>query len=174
MPRPTKHWIITDTHLYHDAIIETCSRPVNVDSIIIKEAKILCAPQAVLIHLGDVIFYQYPKLKEILSQIPCRKILVMGNHDRKSKGWYMSNGFDFACDSFVWDDVLFTHKPVTKLPEGISFNIHGHWHNFMNNGEEPPEFWSPLTHFKLALEDTDYKPVSLCKIKIMMQKRKGT
>lgn len=174
MPRPTIHWVITDTHLNHDAIIKACDRPVNVDALIIKELKMVCASQDILIHLGDVIFYQYPKLREILSQIPCKKILVMGNHDRKSKGWYMSNGFDFACDSFTWDRILFTHKPVMSIPEDIDFNIHGHWHNFLSNGETPPDYWSPLTHYKLALEDTKYKPVNLCEIKAIMQKRKST
>lgn len=172
MPRPTKYWVITDTHFNHDAIITSCNRPANADELIVKNCKSLCATQDWLIHLGDTIFYKYPDLTNILSQIPCRKILVMGNHDKKSKNWYMNNGFEFACDSFTWGNLFFTHKPLQQFPEGTDYNIHGHWHNcgVENN---PPNFWSPLTHFKLAVEDTNYFPMCLDKIKAIMNTRNG-
>lgn len=173
MPRCSITWIITDTHFNHDAIIKACNRPIDVDKLMIRNMKQLCAKQDVLIHLGDVIFYNYGSLKETMDQIPCRKMLIRGNHDRKSKSWYLHNGFDFACDAMVWDDVLFTHKPADVFPSGVLFNIHGHWHN--NNVENnAPKFWSPLTHFKLAVEDINYTPITLDKIKSIMQSRNST
>jgi len=172
MGRKARHWVVTDTHFNHDAIIKACGRPTNADELIIGAMKKWCAAQDWIIHLGDVIFYQYPKIAEILVQIPCRKILVLGNHDKKSKNWYMNNGFHFACHSFTWENVLFTHKPVVQFPDDIDYNIHGHWHN---NGveENPPSFWSTKTHFKLAMEDVNYQPTCLDKIKAIMDKRNG-
>lgn len=172
MARGTKFWVISDTHFNHDFIIEACNRPTHADKLMVGHMKKLCAEQDWLVHLGDVIFYKYPDLKEILDEVPCRKVLVMGNHDKKPKNWYMKNGFDFACDTFSWSNVVFSHKPLMRFGDGIDYNIHGHWHN---NGveDDPPEFWSPETHFKFAVEDTNYSPVSLDKIKAIMDKRNG-
>jgi len=172
MARGTKHWLITDTHFNHDAIIKACNRPDNADQLMVSNMVKLCAAQDWLIHIGDVIFYQYPKLKEIMDRIPCRKVLVMGNHDKKPKNWYMRNGFDFAADSFTWGNVLFSHRPTFVFPDGVDYNIHGHWYN--NDVENnPPEGWSPKTHYKLAVEDTNYCPVSLDKVKATMDQRNG-
>jgi calcineurin-like phosphoesterase family protein len=171
MARGPIHWVITDTHFNHDAIIEACGRPTNCDAKTIGNIRRLCAAQDTLIHLGDVIFYKYPDLKGIMDQFPCRKILVMGNHDRKRKSWYSRHGFDFACDSFVWDDVCFSHKPLEKLSQDVQFNIHGHWHNNGVENDNPPVWWSPLTHFKLALEEVNYSPVTLDSIKATMLNR---
>ncbi len=66
----------------------------------INNCKRFILPQDTLIHLGDVIFYQMRKLKFLLGEIPGKKILVKGNHDHKSNGWYERNGFCFVADNF--------------------------------------------------------------------------
>jgi hypothetical protein len=40
----------------------------------------------------------------------------------------MRNGFVFACDSFVFRKVLFTHAPANELPGNALLNVHGHLH----------------------------------------------
>lgn len=167
MPRPSITWVITDTHFHHDNIITACNRPVNHSELIIANCKHLCAPQDLLIHLGDVIFYDYPNLKYMLDKIDCKKVLVLGNHDRKSKNWYRNNGFEFVCDSFTYDDIIFSHKPLEVFPSGVTFNVHGHWHNLLDQPDEElnlPKWWSPKTHYLLAIEHTNYKPIKLCEI----------
>lgn len=159
MPRPSITWVTTDTHFHHEAMVDSCGRPANFDLLIRRGWKQCLAKQDVLIHLGDVIFYQYPMLKTYLDEVPCRKILVMGNHDKKSCGWYMRNGFDFACDSFTNNGVLFTHKPVEVLPAGVMLNIHGHWHNLPV--ADRPGWWSKKTHRLMCIEDDKYVPVKL-------------
>lgn len=128
------------------------------DDLILRNLRYLMAAQDVLIHLGDVIFYEYPKLKAMLDSVPGTKMLVMGNHDRKAKGWYMRNGFAFAADMIVIDDVLLSHKPQ-PLPPWIRLNVHGHWHNATHRREESESFYDPKRHKLLAVEFTNYKPV---------------
>lgn len=159
MPRQSITWLITDTHFYHDKIIEACGRPLNYNEKTIGNCRRLIAPQDLLIHLGDVIFYRYTELKALLDSFPCRKILTIGNHDRKSRNWYHNNGFDFAADTIQIDDVLLSHKPVDRLPSNVRLNIHGHWHNTRHHA--PPVFYNDSQYRLLALEETDYSPVKL-------------
>ena len=177
MARQSITWVITDTHFYHDAIIAACNRPENFLELTIKNCKHLCYPQDTLIHLGDVIFYNYPNLINLLSHIQCKKILVMGNHDRKSKNWYMNNGFQFACDSFTNNDIIFSHKPLAQFPTGVTFNVHGHWHNLLNDPKEwdnLPEWWNYKTHYCLSIEEMGYKPIKLSQLESIKKKANET
>lgn len=163
MARPALEWAITDTHFFHDNIVEWCGRPENHTNLMLKNARHYVAAQDTLIHLGDVIFYKYDKLKSMLDSIPCRKVLVMGNHDRKSRNWYMRNGFDYAADMIVIDDILLSHKPVKDFPTGVRINIHGHFHNTDHRRHEPEynDWYNQERYRLLAMEYTDYKPVKL-------------
>ena len=160
MPRPRVDWVSTDWHLFHDNAISWADRPANHTELIIQKHRQLILSQDTLINLGDVIFRQLNRLPEILSLIAGKKVLVLGNHDKESRGWYERNGFDFVCDSFTLGTTLFTHQPVEVLPAGITLNIHGHWHHTDQVHNEAP-WWSPTTHHKLALEETGYAPVNL-------------
>jgi calcineurin-like phosphoesterase family protein len=145
VPRPPIDWLVTDTHWFHDKCAVLSNRPADFTEKTIKNLRHLLAPQDTLWHLGDVILYKYEKLKEILDSIPGRKILLMGNHDRKKRNWYCTHGFAAAMDQAVLGKLLLTHKP-TPVANGLK-NI--------------PEWWSPGTHKLLSLEEANYSPVKL-------------
>ena len=128
-------------------------------------------PQDILIHMGDVIFDRAKELAGIMDSLPGTKILVRGNHDRKSGSWYTRHGFHFVCDEFRIGTTLFTHKPV-PIREGIEFNIHGHFHNTAHRTNEP-EFnvFYGNRHILLAVELNDYKPYNLAKLLVVRKKQ---
>lgn len=160
--RPAIDWLITDTHFYHEVLVEAGKRPAGFTDRILRNWKYVLAAQDRTIHLGDVIFYKYPQLQGLLGTIPGKKVLVRGNHDRKTDHWYLRNGFDAVCDMLVLGDVLFSHKPVMVFPDGVTCNVHGHWHADNHRADEKNVAWyDPRKHFKLALEETDYQPVQL-------------
>jgi len=162
MPRHSITWLITDTHFFHDEMVKFCGRPHNFTELILTNLKHLVAEQDLLIHLGDVIFYQYPKLNGLMNSIKGRKVLTLGNHDRKSPRWYMNNGgFDFAAELFQIDDTIFSHRPISPLPSGVRLNIHGYWHNTYHH--KIPEFYNVEQYRLLSIEKTNYKPVNLLK-----------
>lgn len=161
MPRPSITWVITDTHFYHDAMVHLCNRPADFNKQILSACRYVIAPQDLLIHLGDVIFYKYDELKLLLDSIPCRKVLTKGNHDKRSLGWYMRNGFDFACETFTLQDILFSHKPMPFDPAHVKLNIHGHLHNTDHRAK--PD-WYTERHHLVSLEQTGYKPINLSTI----------
>jgi calcineurin-like phosphoesterase family protein len=117
------------------------------------------AAQDTLIHLGDVIFYNYADLKDILDGIPGRKVLTMGNHDKRNATWYMNHGFTFAADAIVMGNIMFSHKPIKDFPSGVEYNVHGHLHN---TGHRPQEsWWDPGGRHRLFVLEHHYKPIEL-------------
>jgi calcineurin-like phosphoesterase family protein len=159
MARPAMTWVISDTHFFHDKCCEHCGRPEDFTALTLKNLRHLLAPQDMLIHLGDVIFYNYDKLKTLMDSIPGKKFLTMGNHDKRNARWYMSHGFDFAADSFVIGDTIFSHKPMKDFPSGVLYNVHGHLHN---TGHRPQEsWWDPGNRHRLFVLEHHYKPIEL-------------
>lgn len=158
MPRKPLVWLVADTHFFHHTKTFTaaCHRPPDCDERMMANLRRLVAPQDMLLHLGDVIFYNMGALKPSLDSVPGRKILVRGNHDRKSTHWYLHNGFSFVCDALELKGVLFTHEPRRVVPDHVLGNAHGHWHNL-----EPLPDWHGPRHYLVAMERTNYHPVNL-------------
>ncbi len=102
----------------------------------------------------------------IIKNINCfRKILVRGNHDSKTTAWYMSNGWDFVCDSFTLNyagkEILFTHEPVKDTS---CLNIHGHMHTVDRVREDKDYSWRDENHRLVSMEHQGYNPILLDKI----------
>lgn len=58
----------------------------------------------------------------------------------------MEHGFDFACDYYVYEDVAFSHAPLTPLPpqtlvsDGrlVTLNVHGYFHKGTRREADKP------------------------------------
>jgi calcineurin-like phosphoesterase family protein len=135
-------------------------------------------PTDLLIHNGDVGIGKHEDWEWMIALWPGRTVLVRGNHDRAhSNTWWMEHGFDFACDSFTFRGVYFTHEPANELPAGCHTNLHGHLHNIWDGFHNPERLErdkellgiDPTKRLKhswqrlFALEYTDYRPVELNK-----------
>lgn len=140
-------------------MIEHCGRPADFTDRTLKNLIRFLEPQDTLYHLGDIIFKWEKDLKFLLMCIPGTKILVRGNHDKKSNGWYRRNGFAFVADAIVLGDVMLSHKPIETLPSGVRLNIHGHWHTIEES--KIPEWYNRATHRLLSSEKSNYRPVKL-------------
>ena len=155
-----KIWLITDTHYNHDKMIELCGRPKNFARRIHRNLVKELGADDLLIHLGDVCIGNDADVHErYVATLPGRRVLVRGNHDRKSDHWYLTHGWHFVCEQFTMTAsrkrILFSHAPV---PDDGSYdvNVHGHLHN---SGHRPAGDSSRRR--LLAIEETDYQPVLL-------------
>ena len=115
-----------------------------------------------LIFLGDFCIGNDAEWhRELFLGRKFKKILVRGNHDRKSASFYTSHGWDFVCDSFslaiYGRKILFSHTPQPIV--GHNCNIHGHCHNHLRDGEYGG-IYTPF-HKLLAMESTNYQVVEL-------------
>jgi calcineurin-like phosphoesterase family protein len=160
MARPAFTWITTDWHIGHRRMEEACGRPPDFEQRILDRHRALLMPQDTLVNLGDLIFYSKWKawLRDALLALPCRHVLVLGNHDKNSVKSYYDLGFDLVCEGLIVDGVLLTHRP-TLPPHGM-VNVHGHWHNLGDRANESPDY-DPFRQYLLSIEETDYRPVKL-------------
>jgi calcineurin-like phosphoesterase family protein len=156
MTRPAKIWVITDTHFNHQMLIDQGYRPADYQEQICRNWTRLVMPHDTVIHIGDVIMNRPSELQQILTALPGRKILVRGNHDRESDGWYHRAGFAFVAQGILIGGVWLTHAPQVTLPDGAIINLHGHLH--AGNHRKGPE----VDYCKLlSLEADGYGPVEL-------------
>jgi calcineurin-like phosphoesterase family protein len=168
-----EYYVITDPHLsksdHKNMLVKCCLRPENYTNIILYNLYKLTKDD-VLICLGDVCFGDEIYWHEQLSKINCHsKILVKGNHDKRTYNWYLDNGWDFVCENLTMNyfgyRILFSHKPTHQSYENMNnYNIfiNGHFHN------NPKDHWEPelvanLTNkrYLLAIEYVNYAPVKL-------------
>ena len=52
-----------------------------------------------IFHLGDVALTNESEMKEIIPKLKGKKILIKGNHDKKSKEFFRSVGFEIIPDN---------------------------------------------------------------------------
>ncbi len=168
---PTKYYVLTDTHFSHARIITDFGfRPANFNELIINNWKNTVKKHDITFHLGDVTWGTKEELSKFLKQIPGKKGLVRGNHDRNhSNNWFIKAGFDIVVEKVQVCGVILSHFPSTLTKEEIEYgiiNVHGHFHNNSSSKWEQ-RFIERLTdnHFLLSLEDVDYYPVALELIK---------
>lgn len=149
-----QYWLITDTHLGHKGMVRFCGRPENFERLIMDSWKKRVAANDMVIHLGDAA-WDDEHLKKLV-RLPGRKILIRGNHDKKSLQDYMNMGFSLACDALVMTmkdvSILFSHWP--RYDHSYDINIHGHQHDI--HRESNARLFLPL-----ALETMGYEPIAM-------------
>jgi calcineurin-like phosphoesterase family protein len=162
----TMIYIFTDPHFNHDKLIEL-GRPKDFEERLSKNiVKANLKKEDVLLCLGDVCIGNDENVHTWLRKsVDARLWLVLGNHDKKSNDWYLRHGWDWVGNTFTYEHggkkLLFSHEPQPYLV-GIDYNIHGHLHN--NDYRSSGYPWVTNKHVKLAIEETDYKLVTLDQI----------
>lgn len=175
-----KYWIITDTHFGHDKMQQYCGRPSDFENKILKALEQI-QEEDVVIHLGDFCIGNDEMWHEKWNNalfLHTRKILVRGNHDKKSNTWYYAHGWHAVCENltirYLHKNITFSHIPIKDIK---NLNIHGHFHNNLhrllqgiyviegekerNDEDFPLELYNKNIYKLLAIEDTNYKPVLL-------------
>lgn len=78
----------SDTHFFHDNVIEFCKRPFtdvyHMNWMLVQNWNARVGPEDTVYHLGDLSFkrqYKAEEIKEILRVLNGKKYLVPGNHD---------------------------------------------------------------------------------------------
>ena len=129
-------FLTSDWHIFKNRYKKEANL-VNTQNII-KWCKDNIKEDDIFMYLGDI-SYRWTKGKDktevesIMSSLPGKKILIIGNHDKFTgkEDYYTGCGFDYAFDELRWKDLIFTHKPIDMhtVPDIFTLNIHGHMHN---------------------------------------------
>lgn len=164
MRQGINHWLLSDTHFGHNRLVSLGHRPDDFENQLIDNLSII-GKNDILYHLGDVTLYAHEKwTQRLFDACPARtRILIMGNHDRQTVGWYYNHGWNCVCHQmdlmmYGWRIIL-SHVPMCEaefMCYGVNtINVHGHVHN--NNHRN-----AILTeqHYAVVMEH-DYKPILL-------------
>lgn len=156
------YYASTDLHIEHENICKYEPRPHNHTELLIQRHNEVIGVNDVWLCLGDIIFGKNrANLKHYIDQIAClNKILVRGNHDKEDDAFYYRAGFSVVCDAIKIKGILFSHTP-SQLSVDDTMNVHGHFHS--NGHRFHQNHWYNLDkrHVLLAIENTNYYPVSL-------------
>lgn len=161
-------YFISDTHFYHSNIMKYCNRPFKdineMNETIIHNWNKVVTNDDTIYHLGDFCLSNDDEMKNIFNRLNGNKILIRGNHDRKSVKFYEDIGFKvLKCAPIILDDyqLMLSHVPLpdSKILDGY-INLHGHIHN-KKISDNYPKNYSENKHINLSVDVTNYKLVSL-------------
>lgn len=188
---PENTWVWSDPHFHHTNIAAFCHRPPDHDQLILAEVRKEVPADATLLCLGDINYGNNARFKHIVAkELPGkRRILIRGNHDRQSDGFYKKSGLLTTApfkigyskpertrvpgtkpEDDLWIEypyryiVSFSHYPWNDAEDGgpqpeNHLRVHGHIHN---NGYTRQAFVPFLKgHVNVSVEQTRYKPVNL-------------
>jgi len=133
----TKHRIISDTHFWHQLLIDIGDRTTWFEKKIKKSLSQLWEND-ILYHLWDICIWNDMKHHdEFIKSLKCRKVLVMWNHDRKWVNRYLNNWRDTVVDSLItnmfWKEIMMVHIPTKESMDWATAKdnrvvIHWHYH----------------------------------------------
>lgn len=152
-------YLTTDWHLFRKDKDDKriCHQRSDMETVINNMAKL--NENDLLINMGDLVdgeFRGKEQLKELLSPIKCKQILIIGNNDLFDIPFYKSCGFLYAVQSFVWEDIIFSHMP--QKDHDYNMNIHGHIHGYK-------QYWVPYKDMiDVAYLNGRKEPVPLDKV----------
>ena len=154
-----KIYLCADHHFNHYNIIKYCDRPFEtaeeMNEFMIERWNSVVKDGDLVYHLGDFGFGSPDNLTEIVKRLNGRKILIMGNHDRRRTiSWWLNFGFEevYKKPIELFEDIIFSHEPVDVEP--FQINFHGHIHNTKLNDR-----FNPANHVCMSVECIDYCPV---------------
>ena len=85
-------YFISDTHFHHHNIIKYCNRPFKdvdeMNKVLIKNWNNTVTDFDTIFHLGDVALTSESEMKDMIPKLKGKKILIKGNHDKKSKEFF--------------------------------------------------------------------------------------
>jgi len=168
------YWLISDTHFHHTRLEQWGMRAGDWQERLWAGLSRVPAEDA-LIHLGDVSIGHDDEVHTRIIALPAkRKVLVLGNHCKRSKSWYFDKGWSFVCDGFemnlLGERILFSHRPQ-QPDERFTLNIHGHTHGNSHRGDEHDAFYRPSYHVDICPEFVGYNPLRLDTLLKMQQHR---
>ena len=164
------YWITTDTHFGHNNMVTKMKvREAGFEERILTSLSRNVGKEDVLIHLGDVSLGNDAYWNERIAEIGLFRWLVLGNHDKHSKSWYLNHGWHFVSEYFSMNihnhDILFSHVPRCIEGYNYTINIHGHFHDNDHRYHEPELVAIKNDkQYLLALETNNYNPFNLNKI----------
>jgi calcineurin-like phosphoesterase family protein len=183
-----KLFLTSDTHFFHERIIEFSSRPFKNNehqtNELIRLWNEVVPEDGVVIHHGDLCWTgNIDRIIWLLQQLNGSITLIYGNHDYQNKldreiikGIFKSHGGDTMdiANILVREDnnqqIIGCHYPMLFWPRG-AIMTHGHIHSgpLSKSSEKAP--FSPM-RYDVGVDNCNYKPISYLELKEIIEQQK--
>jgi calcineurin-like phosphoesterase family protein len=153
-----------DLHFGHSNVIRFCQRPFlsaeEMDATMIANWQSTVNEKDTVYILGDVFFCSEKRANDIMKQLPGRKILIYGNHDkmiRKSVSLkrHFAEIYDYHEIRIDNQRAMLCHYPILSWNGSFSgsFMLHGHCHGKI-------EFSDKYRRLDVGVDVHGFKPVT--------------
>jgi len=164
-------YVTSDWHFGHKGItrFRTQFNTVeDMENLIMERALEILTKRDVLFCLGDMAFDM--RGLEKLHALPCRKILIRGNHDNHLTTQQFLSVFTEVEGALAYKKYWFTHIPIHPSEfRNRTGNVHGHCHNGGPFEHQLGEDWHK--YFNAILEFNDYRPINMQVVGTIMKQR---
>jgi calcineurin-like phosphoesterase family protein len=133
-------FVISDTHFNHVNIVkyEPIRQTLGADHnvVMVRRWRETVPENGVVLHVGDLALGKSHDFHRIADQLTgIRKLLILGNHDKRSRAWYAEHGFEVIPELWIEHEGWRIH--VTHYPDQDPRNhanpkmlsLHGHIHS---------------------------------------------
>jgi len=174
-----KLYFTSDTHFYHNNIIEYANRPFGsieeMNGALIRNWNKVVPEDGIVFHLGDFCFGSADKWWPIISQLHGSIYLILGNHDmRNAKGSFMEYFIEVSQQMSISIDgqaIVLNHNPFLCFGGAYrsTWQLFGHVHSgprSRNNGKDDGrlKYLFP-SQYDVGVDNNDYRPVSYFQVR---------
>ena len=174
----------SDNHFFHGNILQYCNRPFHnlekmAETLIENYIKTV-NKNDLCIWLGDITIKRdslnKEKIKNIITYLPGKKILIKGNHDYYSDEFYKECGFINILDKIISKDFVIIHDPKRMgqfRSNEKKYYLHGHMHyNSPSPYRDKFDMWMNNKNvYDVGVDANHFAPVSLSQIKKFFKER---
>ena len=184
---PDKVFFTSDTHFGHESIIRYCNRPFRnaeeMNAELIRRWQETVPEDGIVFHLGDFAHGNARLWNDILSALPGRKYLILGNHDIKALRQGYMGRFELVAQQMTirvgGQAIVLNHNPF--LCYGGSYRdvwqLFGHVHSgpACHTGLDHPRLRMlfPL-QYDVGVDNNDFRPISFAEVKAKIEAQVAT
>ena len=173
----------SDTHFYHDNIINFCGRPFKnvevMNETLIANWNSVVGPDDIVFHLGDFCLGGSAEWTNILNRLNGKIYLIVGNHDIKNlRQGYYSHFEHIAMQMHIEvgkQKIYLNHCPFLCYGGAYrdTWQLFGHVHTSkQNTGIDAPRLHMLFpTQYDVGVDNNNFTPVSFEEVKRIIERQ---
>ena len=173
----------SDTHFYHDNIINFCGRPFKnvevMNETLIANWNSVVGPDDIVFHLGDFCLGGSAEWTNILNRLNGKIYLIVGNHDIKNlRQGYYSRFEHIAMQMHIEvgkQKIYLNHCPFLCYGGAYrdTWQLFGHVHTSkQNTGIDAPRLHMLFpTQYDVGVDNNNFTPVSFEQVKRIIERQ---
>ncbi len=181
---PEKVWFTSDTHFGHENIIRYCNRPFRnaeeMNAELIRRWRETVPEDGIVFHLGDFAHGDGRLWNDILSVLPGRKYLILGNHDMMQREQKFMQWFEHVTQQMTirvgGQSIILNHNPFLTYGGCYrnTWQLFGHVHSgpLSDKGKDLTRLQVLFPRqYDVGVDNNDYRPVSFLQVKEKIEKQ---